>query len=378
MDVCSAVRVLQVLGCLNRGGAETMVMNLYHNIDTSKVQFDFVIHTDERCAYDNEVEKMGGKIYHAPKYYMVNHLQYVLWWKNFLKQHREYKIVHAHIRSSAAIFLYIAKKMKCITIAHSHSTSNGKGIHAVVKDILQMPIRHVADYLFSCSDIAGKWLYGEKAVQCSNYRIIPNGIDCEQFAYSEIERQRVRDEQGIGNDCFVVGHIGRFHEAKNHKYLIQIFVEILRRKPNAKLLLVGDGELREEIVQRCKLSGIKEQTIFAGLQSHPERFYQAMDVFLFPSLWEGLPMSVVEAQASGLPCIISDTITKNVQLTDLVKYESLDKPPAVWAEKILEYAGNKRAGLNRKQQERLGEFDSVHVAKKMQRFYLKLGRKENL
>lgn len=374
MENSDIVRILQVLGKLNCGGAETMVMNLYHSIDTSKVQFDFAIHTKERCIYDSEVEKLGGKIYHVPRYYILNHIQYMIWWKRFLKQHTEYKVVHAHIRSSAAIFLFIAKRMKRIAIAHSHSTSNGAGIQGKIKDIWQWPIRYIADYLFSCSDEAGRWLYGKKAAQSSNYRIVPNCIDYKRFAYSENERERVRAEQGIEENCFVIGHIGRFHEVKNHKFLIQIFEKILDKVSNAKLLLVGDGELREETEQRCEILGIREQTIFAGLQSHTEEFYQAMDVFLFPSLWEGFGMSIVEAQAAGLPCIISDTIPRNVQVTDLVVPESLDKAPEIWAKKSMEYMGRKRIGLTPEQDKKMEKFDSKLVAKEMERFYLELSK----
>lgn len=370
------IYVLQVLGCLDRGGAETMVMNLYHNIDISKVQFGFVVHTNKKGAYDDEVKRMGGKIYRAPKYRIINHFQYVNWWKCFYKIHKEYKIVHAHIRSSSAIFLAIAKKMGYITIAHSHSTSNGKGIYAIIKDILQLPIRYIADYLFSCSDDAGRWLYGSKVTKRTNYKMIPNCIDCKQFRYSEVQRKRIRKEQGIREDCFVVGHIGRFHEAKNHKYMIKIFVEILNKKPDTMFLLVGDGELRERIEKECVTLDIREQVIFTGLQFHPEQFYQAMDLFLFPSLWEGLPMSVVEAQASGLPCIISDRITKNVQITDLVQYKSLNENPKEWAEAVLKYEKRVRIGLDEHQQIKLKRFDSTFVAEELQKFYLKLdGRK---
>lgn len=374
METRDAVRILQVLGCLDRGGAETMVMNLYRSMDASKLQFDFVVHTKSKGAYDSEVKKLGGRIYHAPRYCVLNHVQYVMWWKKFLRNHSEYKVMHAHIRSTAAIFLSIAKHMERITIAHSHSTSNGAGFQGMVKDIWQWPIRYVADYLFSCSDEAGKWLFGKRAVQGSNYRIIPNGIDCRQFAYSEIERGKVREELGIEGNCFVIGHIGRFHEAKNHKFLLQVFKKILGKTSNARLLLVGDGKLRKEMEQRCKSLGISEQTIFAGLQPHPERFYQAMDIFLFPSLWEGLPMSVIEAQVAGLPCIISDKITGNAQLTDLVMYESIDKMPIVWAERCMKYIGNIRTGLNMEQKKKMKKFDSANVAKEMEKFYMEASR----
>ena len=346
-------------------------MELYRRIDRSQLQFDFVVFPGETGGLYPEITSLGGHVFECPRYSGGNHFAFCNWWNTFLTEHTEYHIVHAHVRSSASIYLSIAKKHGCLTIIQSHSISNGKGIPAVIKYLLQLPLRHIADYLFSCSDAAGRWLYGENATHKSNYSIIPNCIDCKRFAYSESVREAIRNELGIEEDCFVVGHIGRFHEAKNHKYLVRIFKEILNKNHNSWLLLVGDGELRGSIEALCNRFEIQERVIFTGARRNTEQYYQAMDVFLFPSLWEGLPVSVVEAQASGLHCIISDKITRDVQLTDLVEYYPLEKTPADWAIRAMQYAGKGRIGCKEEQQRSIMTFDSDNVAKKLQRFYLK-------
>ena len=368
------IRVLHYIGSLHIGGSQAFVMEMYRKTDREKVQFDFVTFPDEKGGHYQEILQLGGRVFECPRYKGTQHFAFCKWWDSFLREHPEYRIVHGHVRSCASIYMPIAKKRGCVTIAHSHSTSNGKGISALIKAILQRPIRYVADYLFSCSDKAGKWLFGEKAMHQANYRMIPNAVDCERFSFHEQTRLRIRRNLEISEDTFVVGHVGRFHEAKNHEFLIEVFKEIVQVHPNSKLLLIGDGELRHNIEQLCIECGIQEKVIFAGMQSDVASFYQAMDVFVFPSLWEGLPVGVVEAQSSGLPCLISETITKDVQLTDLVVYESLEKPAHEWAQKALLYANKERAGLTEQQTEQLKVFDSNQVAKELQEFYLGIVR----
>jgi glycosyltransferase involved in cell wall biosynthesis len=364
------VRVLHYIGSLQFGGSQSFVVELYRKIDRRELQFDFVVYPGETGGLYHEIISLGGRVYECPRYSGGNHFAFCNWWNTFLTEHTEYHIVHAHVRSSASICLSIAKKHGCLTIIHSHSTSNGKGISAVVKCILQLPLRYISDYLFSCSDEAGKWLYGEKATHQSNYSIIPNCIDCKRFAYSEPVRKAIRDELGIEEDCFVVGHIGRFREAKNHKYLVRIFNEILNKNPNSKLMLVGDGELRGGIEEMCRQFGIKESVIFTGARQNTEQYYQAMDIFVFPSIWEGLPLSVVEAQASGLHCIISDKITRNVQLTELVEFYSLERTPEDWATRAMQYTVKIREMCDEEQHRSIMTFDNYNVAKKLQQFYL--------
>lgn len=329
------IRVLQVLSILNQGGAENMIMNLYRAIDRQQIQFDFVVHRNEHGVFDDEVESLGATIYHAPKYAGTNHFQYVKWWKNFLDSHSEYKILHSHIRSYASIYIPIAKKHGLKTIIHSHSTSNGKGFSAFVKKILQYPLRYQADYLFACSEEAGEWLFGKKAVKKDNFKVICNGIDCNRFRFNEENRILIRKKYGI-EDNFVVGHIGRHTLSKNPMFMLEIFSEIYKKNNNTRLLQVGQGEMTEQMKQKCRELKIEQAVIFAGVHNDVEKYYSAMDVFLFPSLWEGFGIVLIEAQANGLMVTCSDNIPQKVQISDHFMALSLEFGKEKWAEAVLQ------------------------------------------
>ena len=344
-------------------------MNVYNNIDREKVQFDFVVTPEEKKDLYEQVEQMGGRIFVCPKYTGKNHFAYCRWWNDFFAEHPEYHVIHGHVRSTASIYLKIAKKYGLVTIAHSHSTSNGSGISAIVKNIMQLPIRHTADYLFACSDKAGKWLYGEKATKQPNYRMIPNGVDLKRFAFHEEKRRQMRNQLGIAEDTFVVGHIGRITVPKNHQFLVELFAAYHKENPQSRLLLVGDGELFEAVQQQCTQLGIREAVIMVGSKTNTEDYYQAMDIFVFPSLWEGLPVSVVEAQANGLSCLLSDVITRDVDLTDQVKYLSLNEKSR-WINEIARACPKPRTAASPENRRKLQPFDASVVAKQLQDFYL--------
>lgn len=363
------IRVLQVLGGLEAGGAESFVMNLYRASDEGKVQFDFVKHIEHKGVFEDEITRMGGKIYRCPQYTGKNHFAYCKWWNDFFTEHPEYHVIHGHVRSTASIYLKIAKRHGLVTIVHSHSTSNGSGFSAAVKNIMQLPIRYTADYLFACSDKAGKWLYGEKAIRQPNYRMIPNGIDLKRFAFNAEKHRQMRYELGIAEDTFILGHIGRMTVPKNHKFLVELFAEHHQKNPNSKLLLVGDGELYETVQQQCTQLEIRDAVIMVGSKINTEDYYQAMDVFVFPSLWEGLPVSVVEAQANGLQCLLSDVITHDVDLTNQVQYLPLNEKK-IWLEKIAVAQREKRMPATTENMLKLQPFDAAIVAKKLQDFYL--------
>ena len=329
------IRVIQVMGTLNLGGAENIVMNLYRAINRKQIQFDFVVHTDDHGAFDDEVRLLGGKIYHAPRYMGANHLQYVKWWKNFFSDHPEYKIIHSHIRSCASIYIPIAKKHGLKTIIHSHSTSNGKGFVSLVKKIMQFPLRYQADYLFACSREAGEWLFGKKAIKKDNLKILYNGIDCDRFRFNEENRLSIRKKYGL-EENFVVGHIGRHDPPKNPLFMIEVFSEIFKQNNNARLLQVGQGEMTEQMKQKCRDLGIEQAVVFAGAHNDVEKYYSAMDVFLFPSLWEGFGIVLIEAQANGLMVICSDNIPKMAQISNHFKAISLECDKEKWAEEILQ------------------------------------------
>jgi glycosyltransferase involved in cell wall biosynthesis len=363
------IRIVHNIASLHLGGSQAFVMNMYRNIDRSKVQFDFVVTPETKEGFYDEITNLGGKIFSCPRYKGTNHIQYNKWWDDFFNEHPEYKVIHGHVRSTASIYLKIAKRHGLVTIAHSHSTSNGNGISAIVKRIMQLPIRKQADYLFACSDKAGKWLYGEKAITQQNYYMIPNGVDLKRFEFDVNKRNQMRMTLGIKKDMMILGHIGRLSTPKNHKFLLNVFNKYHKINSNSKLLLVGDGELFDCIKEHIDKLNISDAVIMTGSKQNTEDYYQVMDIFVFPSLWEGLPVSVVEAQANGLQCLISDVITHDVDLTDLIQYLPLDEE--LWLGAIVEAHKKKRMGLTNENIQRLQPFDALTVANKLQEFYLK-------
>ncbi|MCR1900059.1 glycosyltransferase family 1 protein [Irregularibacter muris] len=328
------IRILQVFAEMNRGGAETMIMNLYRHIDRGKIQFDFIVHTQEKCAFDEEIEQLGGRIYRVPKYVGKNHLAYNNAWKDFFISHPGYRIIHGHVRSTASIYLKIAKKYNLTTIAHSHSTnSRGNSISRIAKRILQYSIRYKSDYLFACSHEAGLWLFGSRAIKKDNFKIIKNAIDLEKHTFNLEERDYARNELGVG-DKIVIGHVGSFTPPKNHDFLIDVFYELSKTSKDYVLLLVGDGYLKNMVFDKVENLGLSDKVIFTGSRSDVYRILKAMDIFVFPSIFEGVPVTLIEAQAMGLPCLISDRITDEIKISSNLKHLSLDDTIKGWVEQI--------------------------------------------
>lgn len=366
------VRVLQVIGIMNRGGAETMIMNLYRNIDRTKVQFDFVVHTNEMGMFDNEIEELGGKIYHCPRYVIKNHLSYKSWWNNFFKEHSsEYIAVHGHIGSTASIYLSIAKKYGLYTIAHSHSAGKVISVKDVIYKIISYRTRNIADYFFGCSELAGVKRYGKKVVNNSKiFSVLNNAIDVNKYVFSNEIRSKIRKELSIDENQLVIGHIGRFDKAKNQSYLVNVFEELHNADKNTKLVLVGTGENVESIKMQIKELNLENSIILTGVRSDVYDLLQAFDVFVFPSIYEGLPVTVIEAQASGLKCLLSDTITKEVDITGLVEYMSLNNSAEEWAEKILSIIPYDR--VNTSDKIISAGYDINTTAKQLTEFYLNI------
>lgn len=365
------IRVLHVIGIMNRGGAETMIMNLYRHIDRSKVQFDFVENSSEPAVFDEEILSLGGRIFRCPHYNGKNHFTYVKWWNDFFKAHpKEYPIVHGHLGSTASIYLSVAKKYGAYAIAHSHSSGTDHGLHANLYQIMSYNTRNVADYFFACSEAAGKERFGSKVVSGDHYAVLNNAIDVNRFSYNPSVRNAVRDELGIGQIQLVVGHIGRYTKEKNHEFILKIFSELKKMDSNARLLMVGDGTLRTHIMQMAEQASLSSDVIFTGVRSDVERLVQAMDVFVLPSLYEGLPVTMVEAQTAGLPCIISDKVPSECILTEgLVDIMTLSASPEAWAEKILAKRAIPRT--DRRAEIAAHGFDITTEAVKLQEFYLK-------
>lgn len=330
-----ANRVLQVIGRMNRGGAETMLMNLYRNIDRDKVQFDFVEHTADRTCFDDEIESLGGKIYRCPRYTGKNHFTYKNWWKDFFeKHHDEYQIIHGHIGSTAAIYLSIANRYGLYTIAHSHSAKSVFSVKSLLYRVLSYPTRNIADHFFACSDKAAFHRFGRKVANSKNCDYLKNAIMVDQFTYSPEVRVAVRHELGLTDDTLVIGTVGRLTRSKNPFGIIEILKAIKIRNPSARFLWVGEGEMRQEIEKLLRLYELTDMVIMTGVRFDVERMLQAMDAFIFPSLREGLPVALIEAQAAGLPCFCSDVVSSEVAITSLCSFLPLPQPE-LWAEQVL-------------------------------------------
>lgn len=318
---------------MNRGGAETLIMNLYRNIDRSKVQFDFL--TCKEGMFDAEIQDMGGQVHRIPYISDIGHFQYIKALKNFFLTHPGYGAVHAHMDKMSGFVLCAAKEAGIpVRISHSHNTSSEGGVAAKsYKWYAGHYILSSASHFFACSGKAAEWLYGNRANEAT---LLKNGIDCKRFKYSPEIRSKVRNELNFDRGSFVIGHIGRFCQQKNHSFLIDVFSEIIKLNPNAFLILVGEGPLRPDVEKKVKHLQLQDKVQFLGVRSDVDRLLQSFDVMVFPSLHEGLPVTLIEAQGAGLPCLISDAITDEVDMgAGLIKYQNVKRSPQTWANQAL-------------------------------------------
>ena len=354
------IRILHVVTYMGRGGLETMLMNYYRAIDRTKVQFDFLTHRDFRADYDDEIEALGGKIYRLPNLNPFSR-SYLGALDRFFREHPEYHIVHSHLDCMSAIPLKAAKKHGVpVRIGHAHNSNQPRDAKYLLKLFYKRMIAGQATQLFACSDEAGRWMFGN-----ADFRVLNNAIDAGKYAFDAAIRSEVRHELGLPADALVVGHVGRFDPQKNHRFLVEIFEKM---PEDARLLLVGDGVLRPDVEQQAEALGIRDRILFTGVRTDVDRLLQAMDVFLMPSLFEGLPVSIVEAQAAALPCLISDKVPIECKKTDLVTQIPLDASPAEWAEAVLSAAEAPRGDTLA--QIREAGFDIRANAEWLQNYYL--------
>lgn len=325
------IRVLQCVNNMHRAGLETMLMNYYRHIDRNEIQFDFLTHRPEKADYDEEIEALGGRVYYAPRLYPQNLTAYYRFMDDFFKEHPEYKIMHSHIDSMSYLPLKAGKLGEIpIRIAHSHNTSIDMDFKYLLKQYYRYRIPSVATDFFSCGQEAGEFLF-----KGQSFTVIPNAIETEPFKYDEEIRKDMRNELQL-TDEFVIGHVGRISYQKNHKYLIRIFNEILKCRSNAILLIIGVGEDENVIRKMVENYGISSKVRFLGKRSDVSRLYQAMDAFVMPSLFEGVPMVGVEAQFAKLPCFFSDRVPKEVGISDATSFIELEKSPSEWARTIID------------------------------------------
>lgn len=377
------VRVLHVLGGTSLGGAESRIMDLYRHIDRSQVQFDFLVHSDEQPRkpqfYDGEIEALGGHIYVLPKMKLYNYTAYRKAIEEFFQEHHEFVAVHGHMTSTAGIYLPIAKKYGIPrVIAHARSAGVDQGLKGLATRILRLGLAGKAEDCFACSKEAAIAVFGQRAYDRGKVILFPNAIDSDKFAFQSELRKSIRGELKL-EDKFVVGHVGRFHFSKNHEYLVRVFAAFCEKcgqqgGPEATLLLLGEGALMEQTKELCRELGVEKKVIFAGNHGNVEAYYSAMDFFCFPSRFEGLPGTVVEAQVSGLPCLVSDRVTGEVGITKLVHYESIDENPERWADLMLEKAMHMDERRSYAKEIAEAGFDVKRQAQKLQEYYLGLGR----
>ena len=306
--------VAQIMGKWVGGGVESVIMNYYRHLDHSKIQFDFICDEDStRIPYD-EIKKLGGRVFLVPKY--QNLPKYLKALEKLFKEN-QYRIIHSNINTLSVFPLYAAKKAGVpIRISHSHSTSNPKEWKRnLIKNILRpFSKRYATDY-FACSELAGRYLFGNKAFDQGEVKIIHNAIDVDKFKFDEVARKKLRKELRIKDSTVVIGHVGRFVQQKNHIFLVDVFKEYHKKNPDSKLLLVGSGPLEDEIKKKVERLNLKDSVLFLGQRDDINKLYSVMDVFCLPSLYEGLPVVGVEAQAAGLPCVFSDKITNDTVIT---------------------------------------------------------------
>lgn len=370
------LRVLVLDTVMDRGGAETMMMNYLRHFDRSKVTYDFLVNRDYRAAYEDEIEALGGRIYRMCPMYPQYFGRYKREFRNFLEQHTEYRIIHSNLEERSYFPLLIAaEKGIPVRIAHAHNRPVGFNLKSIFREYFRMRLPKYVTHMFACGTEAGDWLYGEK----NRDRVIQqrNAIDTSAYRYDAAIATQVREEFGVTDSgTFVLGHVGRFFPQKNHTFLIDIFAEVHKRHPNSALWLVGGGELNDALKNQIKAKvddlGLSDAVEFLGVRGDVNRLLQGIDSFILPSLYEGLPVTMIEAQASGLPCTISDRVPEQCDVTGNAQIIGLNATPAEWAKRILdqhaEYAGTNRtegAGKVTK-----AGFDIKANAEWLQRFYV--------
>lgn len=355
------LRVLHVCQRMEAAGVQSFIMNVYKNIDRSKVEFDFLVHYKEDQFYDEEIEKNGGKIYKLSVREDYNLFKYLKELDSFFKTHH-YDVVHGHMDTLGYFYLKYAKKYNVpIRIAHAHNDYVQNGLKKIPRLLMIKLYGMKANYKFACSQKSGEFMFGK------NFRVFRNGIDSQKFAYNEEIRNKVRKQLNL-DDKFVMGNVGRLHIAKNQEFILKIMKELKQEIPNLFLILIGDGELETYLKSKIKEYNLENNVLMLKKRSDINELYQAMDVFLLPSLFEGIPLVGVEAQAAGLPCIFSNKVNDKLAITNNCSFLSLDNIEE-WKKKIVELKSN-FVRNNTKDYIVSAGYDSNSVAKSLEDFYL--------
>ena len=360
------VNILHVVASMNRGGAETFVMNVFRAIDRNKFQFYFLCFSNKHFDYEDEIKQLGGEIIRIPDVKEVGIVSHIKAIKSVIKDN-EINIVHAHTYYNSVFSLIAAKKAGVSTrIVHSHSTTSEVSPSLVKKiyfALSKFAIRHYATKRIACAKEAGYALFGRD----NNFIVINNGIDLPRFSYSSAVRKKVRAKLNIPQNATVLLNVARFYEVKNHSFIIDIFSEYHKNYPNSYLILVGDGPLRSTIKNKVSRLGLSRYVIFTGVIADTEKMYSAADVFVMPSLFEGLPVVLIEAQANKLPCVISSAIDHDVKLSAEVAFLDLSLGAARWSDEISRIM---QGGRSKKiSSELCNQYDIRHITDNLVKIY---------
>ena len=363
------LRVLQIMGIVESGGVEAVIMNYYRHIDKNKVQFDFVMHKGGNPRYIAEVQSMGARIYEITPY-SKNIFAFTYEIYKIIKN-GHYYVIHSNMNSLSGFPLFAAWMAGArVRILHNHTTdTKAEGLRTVLKRTLRPFAKMFANKYWACSKLAAEWMYGKKAVDAGKVTIINNAIDLDKFAFNQEKRDKLRKELGLEGK-FVIGHVGRFMKQKNHEFLIDIFAEVAKQKDNAVLMFIGEGPLMESIRDKVSNLHLKNKVVFLGVRNDVADLYNVMDVFALPSFYEGLPVVGVEVQANGLPFLCSDKVTSEIVISDSIKLMALNLGARKWANEILSV---KRADFYEtlKGMKKSG-FDIVNEARKLEERYINL------
>ncbi len=363
------LRVLMLFTILNRGGAETMVMNYYRNIDRSRVQFDFAVHRQERGAYEDEIERLGGRIYRFMPLNPLTFHKYRKQISHFFDEHPEYKIIHGQCSESGYFFYREAAKRGIpVIIAHGHSSHVPFDLKLIMRTYLKHRMRPYLTHGFTCGDEAAIWLFGKKLGKRAIH--LNNAIDTRRYVFSEEKRNKVRSELGLSDSTLVVLHVGSFVMPKNHPFMIDVFQQFHQRHADSVLLLAGAGPDRKSIEDKVARLGLADSVRFLGSRDDIPDVMMAADAFLFPSIFEGLPVTLIEAQSTGLDCLISDRIPKEVIVTDRMHVMSLQQSPSQWADQLLQLATSKHERTSTLQQIIDAGYDVRKNAPLLEDFYI--------
>lgn len=365
------IKVLHYVGKMNRGGMETFIMNLYRGINNDEYQFHFAVHEVETGDYDQEILNRGGKIFVFP-HMRNNPLRYRMEWRKFWNMHRnEYQAFHFHTNSLANIIAFEESYRAGIQIRiiHAHSSFSNKGRLQFLNDFLhqkhQKKITKYATNLLACSPEAALWLYGQNVINKSLVQMMKNGVSISDYVYDIDARNTIRKEFGVEERTILIGHVAAFFEVKNHKYIIEIARYLKELGQNFLFVLVGEGRLKKDIINLVKEQHLDQYFVFTGVRSDVNRLLSAFDIVVLPSLYEGLPVSLIEAQINGVPVIVSDNVSRAVKLNDNLKFASTEESASTWAEMII-----KTPIIHEANMEKI--IDNGYSAKMVCKEYLKL------